>query len=185
MSFVDKRATKDTSYELSTLDKKDSATPRYTNEDGSELGVVVGNVDNLHRRLNNRQIQLIAIGGSIGTALFVSIGGGLERGGPGSLFLAYTIYACFLGLVNNCVAEMTILMPVSGGFIRLAGKWVDEALGFMAGWNFFLYEALLIPFEITALTTVLGYWSDNIPPWSIPIACIVRDSSPHTWCLTC
>jgi amino acid transporter len=43
----------------------------------------------------------------------------------------------------------------------------------MAGWNFFLYEALLIPFEITALTTVLGYWSDNIPPWSIPIACII------------
>jgi len=68
---------------------------------------------------------------------------------------------------------MTILFPVSGGFIRLAGHFVDDAFGFMAGWNFFLYEAILIPFEITALTTVLGYWSDNIPPWSIPIACIV------------
>ena len=42
----------------------------------------------------------------------------------------------------------------------------------MAGWNFFLYEALIIPFEITALTTVLGYWSDNIPGWAVPIACI-------------
>jgi len=41
--------------------------------------------------------------------------------------------------------------------------------------NFFIYEALLIPFEITALTTVLGYWSDNIPSWSIPLACIVCD----------
>ena len=115
----------------------------------------------------------MAIGGSIGTALFVSIGSGLHHGGPGSLFIAYTIYACMLGLVNNCLSEMTILMPVSGGFVRLAGEWVDDAFGFMAGWNFFLYEALLIPFEITALTTVLGFWSDNIPPWSVPIAAII------------
>jgi amino acid transporter len=68
---------------------------------------------------------------------------------------------------------MTVLFPVSGGFIRLAGQFVDEAFGFMAGWNFFLYEALLIPFEITALTSVLGFWSNDIPSWSIPIACVV------------
>lgn len=47
---------------------------------------------------------------------------------------------------------------------------------FMAGYNFFIYEALLIPFEITALSTVLDFWSDDIPPWAIPLACIV--SSP-------
>ncbi|KAM0721300.1 hypothetical protein Q7P37_003588 [Cladosporium fusiforme] len=136
-------------------------------------GEIAENTDQLHRRLGNRQIQLIAIGGSIGTALFVSIGTGLAHGGPGSLFIAYAIYACFLGLINNGIAEMTVLYPVSGGFVRLAGHFVDEAFGFMAGWNFFLYEALIIPFEITALTTVLGFWSDDIPPWSIPIACII------------
>lgn len=113
--------------------------PTYINDTASETeGVLIGNADHLHRRLGNRQIQLIAIGGSIGTALFVSIGGGLARGGPGSLFLAYAIYAGFLGLVNNCIAEMTIQYPVSGGFIRLAGKFVDEAFGFTAGWNFFM-----------------------------------------------
>ncbi|KXS96400.1 hypothetical protein AC579_5425 [Pseudocercospora musae] len=136
-------------------------------------GEVAENTDQLHRRLGNRQIQLIAIGGSIGTALFVSIGSGLYRAGPGSLFLAYAIYACFLALVNNGTAEMTVLFPVSGGFVRLAGHFVDEAFGFMSGWNFFLYEALIIPFEITALTTVLGFWSDDIPAYAIPIACIV------------
>jgi amino acid transporter len=108
--------------------------------DSHDEGVVHDNADHLQRRLGNRQIQLIAIGGSIGTALFVSIGGGLARGGPASLLLAYAIYSCFLALVNNCIAEMTILYPVEGGFIRLAGKFVDEAVGFMAGWNFFLYE---------------------------------------------
>ncbi|KAK0818123.1 hypothetical protein LTR91_005807 [Friedmanniomyces endolithicus] len=105
-----------------------------------------------------------------------------ENAGPGSLFLAYFIYSCMLGLVNNCMAEMTILMPVSGGFIRMAGHWVDDALGFMAGWNFFFYEALLIPFEVTALNSVLGFgtykalnsvWRDDIPTWAVCIACII------------
>ena len=140
-------------------------------------GEIAENADMLQRRLSNRQIQLIAIGGSIGTALFVSIGGGLHYGGPGSLFIAYTIYACMLALVNNCIAEMTTHYPVSGGFIRLAGHFVDDALGTMAGWNFFIYEALLIPFEITALTLVLGFWSENIPGWAIPVACIVSSSA--------
>jgi yeast amino acid transporter len=128
-------------------------------EAGEHLG---DNADGLQRRLNNRQIQLIAIGGSIGTALFVSIGNGLAFGGPANLLLAYIIYPCILALVNNSMAEMQTYMPISGGFIRLAGHWVDDALGFMAGWNFFFYEALLIPFEIAALNLVLGYWSDRI-----------------------
>lgn len=68
---------------------------------------------------------------------------------------------------------MTTYMPVSGGFIRLAGKWVDEAFGFMAGWNFFFYEALLIPFEITALNLVLSYWRDDIPAAAVIAVTIV------------
>ncbi|KAK0335575.1 hypothetical protein LTR91_019486 [Friedmanniomyces endolithicus] len=69
-----------------------------------------------------------------------------------------------------------------GGFIRMAGHWVDDALGFMAGWNFFFYEALLIPFEVTALNSVLGFgeckalrpvWRDDIPTWAVCIACII------------
>ncbi|KPM40327.1 General amino acid permease AGP2 [Neonectria ditissima] len=125
-------------------------------------GHIADNADGLHRLLNNRQIQLIAVGGSIGTALFVSIGGGLAKGGPGSLFIAYTMYSLILALVNNSIAEMSTFMPVSGGFIRLAGHWCDDALGFTAGWNFFLYEAILIPFEITALNLVLSFWNESI-----------------------
>jgi yeast amino acid transporter len=55
----------------------------------------------------------------------------------------------------------------------MAGKWVDDAFGFASGWNFYFYEAILIPFEITALTTVLGFWSDNIPAWAVCVGCIV------------
>jgi yeast amino acid transporter len=138
-----------------------------------QQGTILDNADGLHRRLSNRQIQLLAIGGSIGTALFVSIGNGLAAGGPGSLFIAYTLYSLVVACVNNCISEMIVLQPVSGGFIRLAGKWYDDALGFMVGWNFFIYEALLIPFEITAISLVLEFWRDDIPPAAICVACIV------------
>ncbi|KAL4745525.1 hypothetical protein BDW72DRAFT_53379 [Aspergillus terricola var. indicus] len=143
--------------------------------DGSEVRAepVLVTGSGLHRRLGNRQIQLIAIGGSIGTATFVSIGGGLAKGGSGSLLIAWFIHCCFLAMVNNCLTEMSVYQPVEGGFIRLAGKWVDDAWGFMAGWNFFLYEALLIPFEITAINVVLTYWRDDIPVWSICLACVI------------
>ncbi|KAF2830227.1 hypothetical protein CC86DRAFT_368063 [Ophiobolus disseminans] len=143
-----------------------------TREDTYTVGQV-DNADQLQRHLGNRQVQLIAIGGSIGTATFVSIANGLVKGGPGSLLLAYTLYTCMLGLVNNSMAEMASYMPVSGGFIRMAGHWVDESLGFWVGWNFFLYEAFLIPFEISALNLVLTYWSDKIPVAAVVAVCIV------------
>lgn len=123
--------------------------------------------------LLTKVLIVFSLGGSIGTATFVSISNGLTKGGPGSLLLAYTIYSCMLGLVNNCQAEMSSYMPVTGGFVRMAGKWVDESFGFMAGWNFFLYEAFLIPFEITALHLVLTFWRDDIPVAAVVAGCIV------------
>jgi amino acid transporter len=104
-----------------TSDEK--AVSPYTAADTDE-GIVIENVDGLRRHLGGRQIQMIAIGGSIGTALFVSIGGGLVQGGPGSLLIAFTMY---------CMAEMAVFMPVSGSFVRMGSKWVDEAFGFMLG----------------------------------------------------
>ncbi|KAK8113842.1 hypothetical protein PG999_005911 [Apiospora kogelbergensis] len=154
--------------------KTTSEKPPYSQSDNVHQGLieVADNADQLQRHLGNRQIQLIAVGGTIGTALFVSIGGGLMQGGPGSLFIAFTLYSVLLALVNNCLAEMVIYMPVSGSFIRMASKWVDDAFGFMAGWNFFLYEACLIPYEISALNLVLTFWRDDVPPAAVCAACI-------------
>lgn len=71
------------------------------------------------------------------------------------------------------MAEMSTYMPVSGGWIRMASHRVDDALGFALGWNFSLYEALLIPYKISALNLVLTFWSDNIPAAAICVGCIV------------
>ena len=159
--------------EMSAVSKveKSVITGNLSSED--EETQVLNDAGHLRRQIGSRQLQLITIGGSIGTALFVSIGTGLMRGGPGSLFLAYTIYCLLLGLVNNCIAEMVVFMPVPGSFLRMAGHWVDEAFGFMAGWNYFLYTASLIPFEISAVNLVLEFWRDDIPVAAVCAVCLV------------
>lgn len=92
----------------------DKASPAGNYDEAAGTVQARGNADSLQRHLGNRQIQLIAIGGSVGTALFVTIGGGLMDGGPASLLIAYTLYSLLLGLVNNSMAEMAVYMPISG-----------------------------------------------------------------------
>ena len=109
---------------------------RPTGSSAGSVQVVPEGHHALRRDLKNRQIQLITMGGAVGTALFVSIGSGLAKGGPLSLLISWTLYAINLALINNGLAEMMTLYPVEGGFVRLAEHFVDPALGFMAGINF-------------------------------------------------
>ena len=129
--------------------------------------------DSTHRKLKPRHIQLIGIGGTIGTALYVAIGQGLIAGGPGSLFLAFTIWCTFILAVTNCMAEMVTYLPISSPFIRFAGRFVDEAFGVAAGYNFFIFEAMLVPFEITACNVIIHFWSDAVPAGGIIAIVIV------------
>ncbi|KAF9873724.1 histidine permease [Colletotrichum karsti] len=143
-------------------------------QDSGEVssGEIIHNQEHLQRHLTPRQVQFVAIGGAIGTALFVSIGYGLMRGAA-SLLIAFVLHACVIAQVSNALAEMTVFMPISAAFIHHAGNWVDSAWGFMIGWNFFIFEALLIPFEITALDMVLTFWRDDIPSAAVITVCIV------------
>ncbi|KAF2869802.1 amino acid permease/ SLC12A domain-containing protein [Massariosphaeria phaeospora] len=129
--------------------------------------------DSTHRKLKPRHIQLIGIGGTIGTALYVQIGRGLLNGGPASLFLAFTIWCSFILAVTLCMAEMTSYLPISSPFIRFAGRFVDDAFGVAAGWNFFIFEAALVPFEIVACNVIIKYWSDAVPAGAIIAITIV------------
>ncbi|KAI9840639.1 MAG: hypothetical protein M1837_001408 [Sclerophora amabilis] len=124
-------------------------------------------IDSTHRKLKPRHIQLIGIGGTIGTALYVQIGQGLLDGGPASLFLAFTIWCTFVLAVTNSMAEMVTYLPISSPFIRFAGRFVDEAFGVAAGYNFFVFEAALVPFEVVACNVIIHYWSDIVPAGAI------------------
>ncbi|KAK9580325.1 general amino acid permease agp2 [Aspergillus fumigatus] len=145
-------------------------------EDGEEsIGGTLSKptFDHTHRKLKPRHIQLIGIGGTIGTALYVQVGKSLMKGGPGSLFLAFSIWCFVILAITVCLAEMVIYLPISSPFIRFAGRYVDEAFGVAAGYNFFVFEAALVPFEITACNMIINYWSDVIPVSGVIVIVLV------------
>ncbi|KAB8289564.1 hypothetical protein EYC80_010722 [Monilinia laxa] len=111
--------------------------------------------DSTHRQLRPRHIQLIGIGGTIGTALLC----------PN--------WCTFILAVTNCMAEMVTYLPISSPFIRFAGRYVDDAFGVAAGYNFFIFEAALVPFEIVACNVIIHYWSDAVPAGGIIAIVIV------------
>lgn len=97
------------------------------------------------RGLSPRHVQLMAIGGSIGTGLFVGIGSVLSEAGPLSLVLGYLfwgvlfVWPCYL-----CVAEMCAFLPIRGTIFELACRFVDPALGFAMGWTYFFAGTMLV-----------------------------------------
>lgn len=80
--------------------------------------------DHLHRKLTGTQVQLFAIGGAIGTSLFVQMGSVLPKSGPAGLFIGFALWSTVIWAVNECFAEMVCYLPVQSPFIRLAGHWV-------------------------------------------------------------
>ncbi|KAL2375064.1 hypothetical protein RJZ57_000421 [Blastomyces gilchristii] len=132
-----------------------------------EAGSLKRSADQTHRKLKPRHIQLIGIGGTIGTALYVQIGKGLMNGGPASLFLAFTLWRGKQtreeAQKGRAMAEMVTYLPISSPFIRFASRYVDEAFGVATGYNFFVFEAAMVPFEIVACNVIIHYWSDVVP----------------------
>lgn len=117
------------------------------------------------RGLSPRHVQLMAIGGSIGTGLFVGIGGVLSKAGPLSLFIGYLIWGIFfIWPTNLCVAEMCAYLPVRGSIFELATRFVDPALGFAMGWTYFFAGAMLVCVEYSAVATVMQYWNTSVNP---------------------
>lgn len=68
---------------------------------------------------------------------------------------------------------MVTYLPISSPFIRFAGRYVDEALGVAAGYNFFIFEAALVPFEIVAVSLIIRYWTDIIPVAAMNVIVLV------------
>lgn len=125
----------------SSSDHHDKGAPTYDYGGAEANSVRRGSVDpasglkdTTHRGLKARHIQLIGIGGTIGTALYVQIGRGLLNGGPASLFIAFSFWCCFILAVTISMNEMVTYLPISSPFVRFAGRYVDEAFGFAAGW---------------------------------------------------
>jgi amino acid transporter len=116
------------------------------------------------RGLKSRHVQLIALGGCIGTGLFVGSGAILANSGPASLLLAYLIMSYIIWSIMNCLGEMTTYLPLHGVSPTLfVHKYADVSLSFATGWNYWYAYAFLVPSEVTAASIIIEYWTDVVP----------------------
>ncbi|CAK7232018.1 hypothetical protein SCUCBS95973_008120 [Sporothrix curviconia] len=164
----------DNANEKSTLKDATAASPEPSSDvdEGSAITITAGS-QSLRRNLRGREVQMFAIGGAIGTSLYVQMGSALPKGGPAGLFIAFLLWGSVMWAVNECFAEMVTLVPVPSPFVRFGSEWVDGALGFGMAWNFFLNMAFLAPFEIVAFQIMLTFWTDKVPVEAIVVSMIV------------
>ncbi|KAF4635558.1 hypothetical protein G7Y89_g2538 [Cudoniella acicularis] len=131
----------------------------------------------LARRLKGRHLQMIAIGGSIGTlslgnlvwqllmfqgtGLFVASGKALEAGGPASLLICFSLIGIMLYCTVHALGEMAVLFPVAGSFSAYSTRFLDPAWGFAMGWNYAMQWLVVLPLEIIAASITIDFWDRN------------------------
>ncbi|CZT42025.1 uncharacterized protein RSE6_01853 [Rhynchosporium secalis] len=141
----------------------------------------------LAMKLKERHLQMIAIGGSIGTAsrvclsregfavhsrirehadwflqtgtgLFVGSGSALATGGPASLIIAYGLVGIMLYCTVHALGELAVAFPIAGAFSVYSSRFIDPAWGFAMGWNYALNWLVTLPLELTAASITVSYW---------------------------
>ncbi|MDG9782910.1 amino acid permease [Metapseudomonas otitidis] len=126
----------------------------------------------LKRGLENRHIQLIALGGAIGTGLFLGSAGVLKSAGP-SMILGYAIAGFIAFLIMRQLGEMIVEEPVAGSFSHFAHKYWGGYAGFLAGWNYWVLYVLVGMAELTAVGKYIQFWWPDVPTWATAAAFFV------------
>lgn len=123
----------------------------------------------LRRGLKARHLTMIAIGGSIGTGLFLASGSSIANAGPGGALAAYFAIGLMVYFLMTSLGEMAAYLPVSGSFSTYASRFVDPAFGFAVGWNYWYNWAITIAAELAAAALIMKFWFPNTPSvlWSV------------------
>ena len=116
-----------------------------------------------HKALKPRQIQMIAIGGAIGTGLFMGAGGRLASSGP-ALILVYAVCGFFAFLILRALGELVLHRPSSGSFVSYAREFYGEKFAFASGWLYFLNWAMTSIVDVTAAALYVKFWAHYWPP---------------------
>lgn len=119
----------------------------------------------LRRELKARHLTMIAIGGSIGTGLFVASGATVAQAGPGGALCSYIIIGLMVYFLMTSLGELAAYLPVSGSFSTYGSRYVDEGFGFALGWNYWYNWAVTIAVDLVAAQLVMGYWFPEIDGW--------------------
>lgn len=128
--------------------------------------------EKLSRSLSARQIQMIALGGTIGVGLFMGSGATIKWTGP-SVLLAYGLMGIILYLIMRALGEMLYLDPSTGSFATFGSDYIHPVVGYLTAWsNIFQYLVVGIS-EVIAVGTYLHFWWPNLPTWIAGVVVIV------------
>ncbi|QGG60340.1 amino acid permease [Loigolactobacillus bifermentans] len=117
------------------------------------------------RELKTRHLSMIALGGSIGTGLFVASGSAISTAGPGGALVAYIGIGIMVYFLMTSLGEMATYIPVSGSFATYATRFVDPALGFALGWNYWFNWAITLAVDVSTTGIVMHFWLPHVPGW--------------------
>jgi len=120
--------------------------------------------NNLQRALKNRHIQMIALGGAIGTGLFYGSGTSIKLVGPG-ISLSYLIGGIAIFFIMRALGEMSVDEPVSGSFSHYAYRYWGDFAGFFSGWNYWFCYVVVSMAELSVVGVYINYWFPSIPTW--------------------
>ncbi len=123
--------------------------------------------------LKPRQVQMIAVGGAIGTGLFLGAGGRLQAAGP-ALALVYLVCGVFSYLILRALGELVMHRPTSGSFVSYAAEFLGERASFAAGWLYCMNWAMTGIVDITATALYMRYWPafSATPQWVFALAAL-------------
>ena len=121
--------------------------------------------DRVQRNLKTRHVSMIALGGCIGTGLFMTSGSTIAKAGPGGALVAYAAMGVMVYFLMTSLGELATHLPVSGSFSAYSARYVDPALGFAMGWNYWLNWAITVAVDISTAALLIQYWLPNIPGW--------------------
>jgi len=126
-----------------------------------------------HKAIGNRQVQMIAIGGAIGTGLFLGAGARLQAAGP-ALALVYLVCGVFSFFILRALGELVLHRPSSGSFVSYTREFIGEKAAYVCGWMYFINWAMTGIVDITAVALYMQYWNSfgDIPQWVFALAAL-------------
>lgn len=126
----------------------------------------------MKRGLKNRHLQMIALGGAIGTGLFYGSASTIALAGP-AVMLSYLIGGVVIFFIMRMLGEMAVDEPVSGSFSYYATKYWGKFPGFLSGWNYWFNYVLVSMAELTAVGIYMQFWYPDMPQWIAALVCLV------------
>ena len=118
----------------------------------------------LQRGLKNRHVQLISIGGAIGTGLFLGAGKTIQLAGP-SILLAYLITGCVCFFIMRALGELLLSNTNNHSFLDFVAEYLGKKVAFVTGWTYWFCWVAIAMADLTAIGMYVRYWVPGVPQW--------------------